>query len=177
MQTIKEVSKFIINNSSNKGKKIIFFLATLLATGCFIGKTKYAPGTFGSLLAIVFCPYFVLLSPTYQVIILCSLIAFGTLATHLYLIKIGDKKADPKEVVIDEIVAIFLMSWLAQLTIPATNMNFRHFLSIFVLFRFFDILKPYPISHIDKNIRGAFGIMLDDILASIAGWLVFVVAY
>ena len=173
MQTVREISKVLINNSSTRGKKAIFFVASFIATGCFIGKTKYAPGTFGSLLAIVFCPYYVLLPQVWQIIILCSLLTLGTVSTHIYLIKINDKTKDPKEVVIDEIIAVFLMSWMCQIVVPAAKMNWYHFLSIFILFRFFDVLKPYPICWIDKNIHGAKGIILDDILAGIAGWLCF----
>ena len=177
MQTIKYISNTFIKQSDSKIKKIIFFLATFISTGCFVGKTKYAPGTFGSLLAILFCPVYVKMSISWQLTIFGLLLAAGTLATHLYLIKINDLKKDPKEVVIDEIVAIFLITLLAQIIVPANTLNWKHFLSIFVLFRVFDISKPYPICWIDKNIHGAKGIMLDDILAAIASWLIFVIAY
>lgn len=173
MRTIQEISDTMIEKSSKTGKKLIFFIATFIATGCFIGKTKYAPGTFGSLLAIIFCPYFVSLSLTWQILILCLITTCGTLATHLYLIKIDDQLSDPAEVVIDEIVAVLLMSLLTQITLPANELTFQHFLSIFVLFRIFDISKPYPISYVDKNIKGVTGIMLDDIFAGIAGWVIF----
>ena len=166
-----------IKKSNSKMKKIIFFLATFVSTGCFVGKVKYAPGTFGSLLAILICPFYVKLSILWQLIFFGLLLVSGTLATHLYLIKIDDLKKDPKEVVIDEIVAIFLMSLIAQIIVPNNMLNWKHFLSIFVLFRIFDISKPYPICWIDKNLHGATGIMLDDILAGIAGWLVFIIAY
>ncbi len=177
MQTIKYISKMAVKKSNSKMKKIIFFLATFVSTGCFVGKAKYAPGTFGSLLAILICPFYVKLSILWQLIIFGLLLVAGTLATHLYLIKIDDLKKDPKEVVIDEIVAIFLMSLIAQIIVPNNMLNWKHFLSIFVLFRIFDISKPYPICWIDKNLHGAMGIMLDDILAGIASWLIFVIAY
>ena len=96
---------------------------------------------------------------------------------YIYLIKINDKNKDPKEVVIDEIIAVIFTSWLCQISVPANSMNWEHFLSIFVLFRFFDVLKPYPISWVDKNIHGANGIIFDDVLASIASLLVFIVIY
>ena len=177
MQTIKYIGQVIKNNSNSKMKKIIFFLATFISTGCFVGKIKYAPGTFGSLLAILICPFFVKLSISWQLVIFGLSLAIGTFATHLYLIKINDLKKDPKEVVIDEIVAIFLITLLAQIIVPVNTLNWKHFLSIFVLFRVFDISKPYPICWIDKNMHGAKGIMLDDLLAGVASWLVFIVAY
>ena len=105
------------------------------------------------------------------------LLVCGTLATHLYLIKLGDKNSDPKEVVIDEIFAVFLATFLCQFVVQNQSLNWQHFLSIFVLFRTFDIIKPYPISWVDKNIHGAKGIMLDDILAGFASCLVFIVVY
>lgn len=177
MKTVEMISTFLVRRNSFKGRKIIFFLASFIATGCFVGKIKYAPGTFGSLLAIVFCPYFVLLPIIWQITILGLLLTIGCLSTHVYLIKINDKNKDPKEVVIDEIIAVIFTSWICQISVPANSMNWEHFLSIFVLFRFFDVLKPYPISWVDKNIHGAKGIILDDVLAGIASWLVFVVIY
>ena len=57
MKTVETISVFLTKKSSFKGRKIMFFLASFVATGCFIGKIKYAPGTFGSLFAIIFCPY------------------------------------------------------------------------------------------------------------------------
>lgn len=72
---------------------------------------------------------------------------------------------DPKEVVIDEVAAMWLM--LSFMPITWTS-----YLIGFVLFRFFDVLKPWPISLADRKIKGGFGIMLDDILAAIAGLLV-----
>ena len=175
MQTLNSISRIMKIKPLTKGKSVIFFIFTLISTGFFVGKIKYAPGTFGSLLAILLCIFFVKLSILYQCVILSLILILGTFATHLYLIKINDLKKDPKEVVIDEIFAVLMMTFLAQ--IIHSNFEWHHFVSIFVLFRFFDILKPYPISYIDKNIHGANGIMLDDILAGLAGFLVYILAY
>jgi phosphatidylglycerophosphatase A len=176
MRTINVIDKFILNKCSVRSRSIIFFIVSFFATGCFVGKIKYAPGTFGSLLAIIFCPYFILLSKTYQIIILISLIVLGFFCTHVFLQISNKQNQDPKEVVIDEIVAVFFASWLCQFS-NVTQMNWQHFLSIFALFRFFDILKPYPISWIDKNVLGAKGIILDDLAAAIASWIVFASYY
>ena len=175
MQTIEEVGKIVKQKANSKTKKVIFFLSSFIATGCFVGKIKYAPGTFGSLLAIFLCIPFVKLSIVYQCIILSFILFIGTFTTHMYLVKINDLKKDPKEVVVDEIFAVFLLTFLAQIITP--NFEWHHFLSIFVLFRTFDIIKPYPISYVDKNIHGSIGIMLDDILASIGSFLVYIIAY
>lgn len=175
MQTLNSINRIMKIKPLTKGKSVIFAISTLISTGFFVGKIKYASGTFGSLLAILLCIFFVKLSILYQCVILSLILILGTFATHLYLIKINDLKKDPKEVVIDEIFAVFMMTFLAQ--IIHSNFEWHHFVSIFVLFRFFDILKPYPISYIDKNIHGANGIMLDDILAGLAGFLVYILAY
>ena len=175
MQTLNSISRIMKIKPLTKGKSVIFAISTLISTGFFVGKIKYASGTFGSLLAILLCIFFVKLSILCQCVILSLILILGTFATHLYLIKINDLKKDPKEVVIDEIFAVFMMTFLAQ--IIHSNFEWHHFVSIFVLFRFFDILKPYPISYIDKNIHGANGIMMDDILAGFAGFLVYILAY
>ena len=75
---------------------------------------------------------------------------------------------DPQEIVVDEVVG----QMLALLAIPVYETLYPlptmyYFVSVFLLFRFFDIWKPYPISFVDNNVKGSLGIMLDDILASI----------
>ena len=175
MRTMNFLGKIAKEKTKRSGKKALFLFAEMLATGCFVGKIKYASGTFGSLLAILLCIPFVKLSLFWQVFILGFLLTCGTYATYLYLIKLGDLKKDPKEVVIDEIFAVFLTTFLCQFITP--KFEWQHCLSIFALFRTFDIIKPYPISFVDKNIHGAKGIMLDDILAGLASFLVFVVVY
>ena len=175
MHILKEIDKIILLSKKNKCKKVIFFLSSFFATGCFVGKIKYAPGTFGSLLAIFFCIPFVKFSLSLQLVILGLLLLLGILTTHLYLLKLGDLIKDPKEVVIDEILAVFMITFLVQgITV---SLNWQHFLSIFALFRVFDIIKPYPICWVDKNIHGAIGIMLDDILAGFGSVLIYIIAY
>ncbi len=175
MQTLKAIGKIATTRTARKSKKAVFFLSTFLATGAFIGRIKYASGTFGSLFAILLCVPFVKFALWLQIFLLGFLLVVGTLSTHLYLVKLGDKKKDPKEVVIDEIFAVFLITFLCQFI--TKTFDWQHFLSIFALFRTFDIIKPYQISYVDKNIHGANGIMLDDILAGFASFLVYVVVY
>lgn len=176
MRTINEISKILTLNKQTKGGKIVFAISSFIATGCYIGKIKYAPGTFGSFLAILLCPIYITISVPWQIVVFFSLLIFGSISAHFYLIKIGNLKKDPKEVVIDEMVAIFFMILLSQTIIKADDMQYWHFALIFVLFRLFDIFKPYPISWVDKNVHGANGIMLDDLLAGIAGWFIFSIA-
>ena len=78
------------------------------------------------------------------------------------------KSEDPQEIVIDEVVGQMLVLIAMPIyetlyPLPAVY----YYVSAFLLFRLFDIWKPYPISYVDNNVKGALGIMLDDILASI----------
>mgnify|MGYP003956298641 CR=1 FL=1 len=130
-----------------------------------IGKLKYAPGTVASLIA---CVLFLLLIKIVNI----SLILLFTLIIFLYsFIAINNsfeefKDDDPQEIVIDEVVG----QMLPLLALPIYETLYPlptlyYCFAAFLLFRLFDIWKPYPISHVDNNVKGAIGIMLDDILA------------
>ncbi len=82
----------------------------------------------------------------------------GTYSTHIYLTRTG--KSDPGEVVIDEVAG----QWLPLLVAGSSPI---YYAMAFVLFRLFDIFKPWPISWLDKNIKGAFGVMVDHVLAGV----------
>ena len=175
MQTIKAICKTALKKNDKEYRKFLFFLSEFISTGFFVGKIPFAPGTFGSLLGTIISYFFIRLSLTFQIIFLGFVLFSAILTTHLYLIKLGDKTKDPKEVVIDEVFAVIIMCFLSQIVI--TDYNWKHFILIFLLFRIFDILKPYPICYVDKNIHGASGIILDDILAGIAGILFFIAIF
>ena len=140
----------------------LFFL-----TFCMIGKIKYAPGTIASLIT---CLLFLLSINTFNitVIFLITIIIFcySIVAIKNYLHEF--KTDDPQEIVIDEVVG----QLLSLLAIPIYETLYSlptiyYCISVFLLFRLFDIWKPYPINYIDNNVKGSLGIMLDDILASI----------
>lgn len=175
MKTLNFIKKIAHDKAEKSGKRALFLLAKIIATGGFVGTIKYASGTFGSLLAISLCWLFTELPLLWQVFWLGFIFATGTLATHLYLMELGEENQDPKEVVIDEVFAVFLTTFFCQFITP--KFGWQHFLSIFILFRAFDIIKPYPISYVDKNVHGVKGIMLDDILAGMASVLVYIVVY
>jgi phosphatidylglycerophosphatase A len=127
----------------------------ILATGLGTGYAKIVPGTFGTIPAIP------LIFLTNKFSILTKLLIFillfvGGIISAEYYEKYYDKK-DPSEVVIDEIAAYYLM----LMFIPLTTANL---LLSFVLFRIFDITKPYPIRNAE-SVGGGVGIMIDDILA------------
>ena len=139
----------------------------LFLTFFMVGKIKYAPGTFASLLACFL--FFILLSFfSYSVLFLITLIIF--LYSFIAINNSFDEfqSDDPKEIVIDEVIGQFL----TLLAIPVYETLYPlpaiyYCISAFILFRLFDIWKPFPINYVDNNVKGSLGIMLDDIVASI----------
>ena len=132
-----------------------------------IGKIKYAPGTFASL---VTCLLFLLLINIFNftVIFLITLIIFCYSFVAINNSFDEFKSEDPEEIVIDEVVG----QMLPLLAIPIYETLYPlpimyYCASAFILFRLFDVWKPYPISYVDNNIKGSLGIMLDDIFASV----------
>ena len=89
-----------------------------------------------------------------------------TLSIHfinIYILQTSDQ--DPKEIVIDEFLGVLFIIIFYDYFKFTNDLNM--FIIIFILFRFFDILKPFPAKWIDKNIKNAWGVLLDDIFASI----------
>jgi phosphatidylglycerophosphatase A len=138
------------------------------ATGMYSGYLPKMPGTWGSMVGLLI---FYALDvwggvKAYHGLILVFFISMGYLST-VHMIDIT-QKVDPKEVVIDEIAGLYLLLWL----IP--EKNYAWMLIGFGLFRLFDILKPFPISFIEKWFHtphnpsfAAIGVMVDDLLAGI----------
>ena len=98
------------------------------------------------------------------------------------------KKKDPREIVVDEFIgqSIPILSFYVVVNITGTInkdwYNYLDFLSIsflsfFLLFRFFDIIKPFPINLIDKKLKNGFGVVLDDILAGIFSIIIYYIGY
>ncbi len=134
-----------------------------LALGFGSGLAPKAPGTFGTLVAVPLVLLFSNLSPFY----LALLILFMSLS-GIYICGKAAKDAgvhDHGAIVWDEIVGLMITMFMMPIT-------WQTMLVGFVLFRFFDILKPWPISYLDKNCTGGFGIMIDDIVAGLAAWLI-----
>lgn len=132
-------------------------LTVLYATGGYVGKIPFAPGTFGTLVGIPLC---IALSyaGSFQLQIAMAILLLGTWAAN-EMEDITGKK-DPGCVVIDEIAGFVVT--MAGITISPLTI----FLG-FVLFRFFDILKPFPVKYLEEYFPGGPGIMLDDIAAGI----------
>jgi phosphatidylglycerophosphatase A len=133
-----------------------------LALGFGSGLAPKAPGTFGTLAAIPLVFLFASLSSLYLALIIVVMSITG-----IYICGKAAKDAgvhDHGAIVWDEIVGLMITLFMFPLTWQTVLLGF-------LLFRFFDILKPWPISYIDKNCHGGLGIMLDDIVAGFAAWL------
>ena len=136
------------------------YFATLFG----IGFISFAPGTFGSLFAILIWYVFIdLFSIFYFIILFLFIFSVSFYITDIYLDNY--KKKDPSEVIIDE----FLGQSVPLLFI--VNFNIYEVLIAFVTFRFFDIYKIYPINKIE-DLKGSYGVILDDIVAGIYSLIV-----
>lgn len=144
--------------------------AVLAATACGVGLLPAAPGTWGSLAALPFAwmlqtwvgPWG--LAAGVAVVFALGLWSVGRVAG-------GPAGDDPGAVVIDEVAG----QWLTLLFVPPHLMLY---LGGFLLFRLADILKPWPVSWADRAVKGALGVMLDDILAALyAGAALFLLAW
>ena len=136
------------------------YFATLFG----IGFISFAPGTFGSLFAILIWYVFIdLFSIFYFIILFLFIFSISFYITDIYLDNY--KKKDPSEVIIDE----FLGQSIPLLFI--VNFNVYDVLIVFVAFRFFDIYKIYPINKME-DLNGSHGVILDDIVAGIYSLIV-----
>ena len=139
---------------------------------CFgIGSFKYAPGTITSLVTTVFLFslfHIINLSPNIILLILLLVFIYSFYAISYY-IKDNDNK-DPKEVVVDEFIGQSIPIYLYEVshgTIKDTQEAVLFYLYIFILFRYFDIKKPFPINFFDKKFKNSLGVILDDVLAGL----------
>ena len=142
-----------------------------------VGKIKYAPGTVASLIT---CLFFLLLINFFNI----SVLILFTLIIFVYsFVAINNSfnefsSDDPQEIVIDEVVG----QMLPLLFIPIYETLYHlptiyYCVASFLLFRLFDIWKPYPVSYVDNNVKGASGIMFDDILASSYSIIILIIIF
>ena len=144
-------------------------LNTLFVTMFGLGKIPKIPGTFGSLATIIILYiFFHVLDLSSNSILICLIIIsiFSFSAVAIY-IKDNENK-DPKEVIIDEFIGQSIPIYLYEIShgTEKTSDEAIIFYGIcFILFRFFDILKPFPVSYFDKNFKNSFGVIMDDVCA------------
>jgi phosphatidylglycerophosphatase A len=133
--------------------------AALIATGFGAGFLPIGPGSWGSLAALIVA-WFIVIHAGYAVLTAAAAIAFalGWWASTRVVKASGVE--DPRFIVIDEIAA----QWLVLLVVPLDG---RWFAAAFLLFRLFDITKPWPIRIVERRVAGGLGVMLDDVMAAL----------
>ena len=142
---------------------------TLFVTMFYLGKVPKIPGTFGSLVTVIILYlFFHVLNLSSNLIlillIIVFIISFPAIANHTK----DNENKDPKEIIIDEFIGQSIPIYLYEIshgTEKSINEAFIFYSVCFVLFRFFDITKPFPVSFFDKNFKSSFGVIMDDVCA------------
>ena len=143
----------------------------LFVTFFGLGTFRYAPGTITSLVTtiLLFSFYHILnFSSNFILLIFIIIFTYAFYAVSEYIKNNEDK--DPNEVVIDEVIGQFIPIYLYEISHGIQKNpqeSFFYYILIFILFRFFDIKKPFPIYIFDKNFKNSFGVIFDDILAGL----------
>jgi phosphatidylglycerophosphatase A len=141
--------------------------AGFLAFGLGAGLSRYAPGTVGTVVAVPFAWLLMQMPPALYWAALAALFLLGVWLCGAASRMLG--RHDPGNIVWDEMVGY----WLTVALLP---MTWGWWLAGFVAFRFFDILKPWPIRRLERAVGGGLGIMLDDVLAAVYAMLVLAAA-
>lgn len=141
--------------SLSSPSQILEFLVTFAG----LGRLPKAPGTWGTLGAIPVVFFLVqVLDPVYYLLVSFLICLVSIFIVDKY--ERSTKNHDSSHIVLDEVAGfIVAMAWLP--------LSWQSFLFAFLLFRFLDILKPFPIGYVDRKIKGGLGVMADDILAGI----------
>ena len=147
--------------------KINFLFVTLFG----IGKIKMLPGSFASLATVLFLFFlFHILNVSSNVVLFLIIIIFfiSLYAVNIFIKNLTNK--DPRKIVIDEFIGQSIPICLYEIAhdIPKeTDQILKFYLIMFVLFRIFDIAKPFPVSYYDKNFKNSFGVIMDDVCAGL----------
>ena len=144
---------------------------SLFVTMLGLGKIKIIPGTFGSLVTVILLYFFFHILNISTNIILLFLVtifiySFSAVASHIE----NNENKDPGEIIIDEFIGQSIPIYLYEVshgTEKSPNEAIIFYGVCFILFRFFDILKPFPVSFFDKNFKNSFGVIMDDVCAGL----------
>ena len=143
-------------------------LITFLATGFGSGLSPVAPGTVGTLAGVVVCLLCLPMPWIMRLIIVLALLALS-----IYVAEQAEKiyqKKDDQRIVIDEIIGL-------QITMLPVAINILNLCVAFVLFRIFDIWKPFPVKNL-QGLPGGWGVVIDDVAAGIyAGMVLWLLIY
>ena len=147
--------------------KLNFLFVTLFG----IGKIKKIPGSFASLATTIFL-FFLLhilnVSPNIVLIFVIIIFFISLYAVNIFIKDLDNK--DPKEVVIDEFIGQSIPICLYEIAheeSKETDQILTSYFIMFILFRIFDIVKPYPVNYYDKNFKNSFGVIMDDVCAGL----------
>jgi len=147
--------------------KINFLFVTLFG----IGKIGKIPGSIASLATTIFLFFlFHVLNVTPHIVLIFVIIIFfiSLYSVNIFIIDLDNK--DPKEVVIDEFIGQSIPICLYEIAhqeLKETSQVLTSYFIMFMLFRIFDIVKPYPVSYYDKNFKNSFGVIMDDVCAGL----------
>ena len=154
--------------------KINFLFVTLFG----IGKIKKIPGSFASLATALFLFFlFHILNVSPNMVLFSIIIIFfiSLYAVSIFIKNLPNK--DPKEIVIDEFIGQSIPICLYEVAHDMqkeTGQVLKFYFIMFILFRIFDIAKPFPVSYYDKNFKNSFGVIMDDVCAGLYVVLVLV---
>ena len=146
---------------------INFLFVTLFG----IGKLKKIPGSYASLATTIFLfILFHILNFSPNIVLIGVIIVFliSLYAVNIFIKDMDNK--DPKEVVIDEFIGQSIPICLYEIAhegVKETSQVLTFYFIMFILFRIFDIAKPYPVSYYDKNFKNSFGVIMDDVVAGL----------
>ncbi|HEY8279009.1 MAG TPA: phosphatidylglycerophosphatase A [Bdellovibrionota bacterium] len=138
-------------------RKAVEELGVAWATFFYVGRSPKAPGTMGSIAALPLAWYvWQLEKPVAWIVVLFVFVA-GVAGAAVVHKRTG--QSDHQSIVVDEVVGILI-------TTSVAGHSWQHFLLAFVLFRIFDIWKPWPASWVDRNWHTPVGTMMDDVVAA-----------
>ena len=147
--------------------KVNFLFVTMFG----IGRIKSIPGSFASLattLFLFFLFHILNLSPNIVLVFIILIFFISLYAVNLFIKNLENK--DPREVVIDEFIGQSIPICLYEIAhndAQETSQVLMFYFIMFILFRIFDIVKPYPVSYYDKNFKNSFGVVMDDVVAGL----------
>ena len=131
----------------------------LIAFGFGAGLAPRAPGTFGSAVGLVAAWWLLELPLPWRIVLVVAVIGAGIWICGESARRLA--RHDDQRIVLDEIAGVLLTS------LAVVEKSIFALFLVFVFFRFFDILKPWPIRDVDHSLRGGLGIMLDDLIAAL----------
>ena len=147
--------------------KINFLFVTLFG----VGKIKKIPGSIASLVTLFFLFFlfhFLKISPNLFLFFLVLVFFISLYSINIYIKDSSNK--DPKEIVIDEFIGQSIPVSLYEVAHNApkeSDQILKFYFIMFILFRIFDIVKPFPVNYYEKNFKNSFGVVMDDVCAGL----------